>query len=72
VLSDFYKNEETDLIWWVDNTEAVGEWLFSFDKKKIYNMFEDYPGKLTDDEIAIFDRENPYWAEFFKGRRSNR
>lgn len=68
MLSDFYKNEETDLIWWVDNTDAIGEWLFSFDKKKIYNMFRDYPDKLTAKEKAIFDRENPFWADFFKDR----
>ena len=68
MLSDFYKNEETDLIWWVDNTDTIGEWLFSFDKKKIYNMFRDYPDKLTAKEKAIFDRENPFWADFFKDR----
>lgn len=68
MLSDFYKNEETDLIWWVDNTDSIGEWLFSFDKKKIYNMFRDYPDKLTAKEKAIFDRENPFWADFFKDR----
>ena len=72
VLSDFYKNNEDDLIWWVDDTEQTGLWLFSFDKEKIFNMFQDYPYKLTAEQIAIFDRENPYWAEFFKDRRSNR
>lgn len=72
MLSDFYKNEETDVIWWVDDTEQTGEWLFSFDKKKIYNMFRDYPDKLTKKERAIFDKENPFWADFFKDRRSNR
>lgn len=76
VLSDFYKNNPDDAIWWVDEGETVdgawessaGEWLFSFDKKKIYNMFRDYPDKLTAKEKAIFDRENPFWADFFKDR----
>lgn len=71
-LSDFYKNEPNDKIWWVDDTEQTGVWLFSFDKKKIYNMFRDYPYKLTAIEKAIFDRENPFWADFFKDRRSDR
>lgn len=65
----FYKNNELDSIWWVDNPDVLGEWLFSFDKKKIFNMFEDYPWKLTKEQKEIFDRENPYWADFFKSRQ---
>lgn len=66
---DFYKNNESDTIFWVDNVDNVGEYLFSFDKKKIYNMFSDYPWKLTPEEKVIFDRENPEWADFFKDRK---
>ena len=65
----FYKENETDVIWWVDDPETKGVWLFSFDKKTIYNLFEDYPHKLTPEQKEIFDRENPYWAEFFKDRQ---
>lgn len=68
MLSDFYHNEPNDVIWWVDDTETTGEWLFSFDQKKVYNMFRDYPEKLTPEQKAIFDKENPYWANFFKDR----
>lgn len=68
MLSDFYKNNENDVIWWVDDIDHFGHHLFSFDKKKIYNLFRDYPYALTDDEKAIFDAENPYWADFFKDR----
>lgn len=64
----FYKANDGDLIWWVD-TDSIGEWLFSFDQKKIYNMFRDYPHNMTDEEIRIFDRECPYWADFFKDRK---
>ncbi len=67
--ANFTKNNPNDLIWWIDNPERIGEWLFSFDKKKIFNMFADYPWKLTPEEKAIFDRENPYWADFFKDRK---
>lgn len=65
-LSDFYHNEPDDKIWWVNNMDAIGEFLFSFDKKKIYNLFEDYPDKLTPEQKALFDRENPYWKRFFQ------
>ena len=63
----FIKNNENDVIWWVDNgNETKGEWLFTFDKANIFNMFQDYPHKLTKKQREIFDKENPYWADFFK------
>ena len=65
----FYKNNRGDKIWWVNNSETVGEWLFTFDKKTIFNMFSDYPDKLTPEQKALFDKENPYWAEFFADRQ---
>ena len=70
-LNKFYKNNPSDVIWWVDNPEKVGEWLFSFDKKTVFNMFADYPHKLTAEQKAIFDKENPNWAEFFKDRTAH-
>ncbi len=63
----FYKNNPTDKIYWVE-TDAVGQWLFTFDKKTIFNMFQDYPDMLTPEQKEIFDRENPYWKEFFASR----
>ena len=65
----FYKKNETDTIWWIDNPDKVGEHLFTFDKEKIFNLFKDYPQSLTPEEKETFDRENPYWAEFFKERK---
>lgn len=67
--SNFYKENTTDQIWWVDNPDAVGVWEFSFDRKTVFNMFEDYPWKLTPEQKEIFDKENPYWADFFKDRQ---
>lgn len=69
MLSDFYKMNPDDEIWWVDNIDAVGEFLFSFDKKKVFNLFQDYPYKLSLEQKRIFDKENPYWAEFFSDRQ---
>ncbi|MCQ2581913.1 MAG: hypothetical protein MJ170_02935 [Alphaproteobacteria bacterium] len=63
MLSDFYKDNETDKIWWIFDTENRGEYLFSFDKKHIFNFFQDYPQKLTKEQKLIFDRENPELAK---------
>lgn len=65
---DLYKEEETDQIYWLDTVDLIGVRLFTFDKKKVYNLFADYPYKLSREEKEIFDKENPYWADFFKGR----
>ena len=70
-LGDFYKNNPSDKIWWVDNMEAKGEFLFSFDKETIFNLFSDYPFKLTKEQREEFDKENPFWAEFFRDRVQN-
>lgn len=70
MLNDkFYKEKPSDLIWWVDTSDKDGVFLFSFDKVKVYNLFTDYPHKLTPEQKAIFDKENPYWADFFKDRQ---
>ncbi len=63
---DFYKENDTDRIWWVDTVDRIGLYLFSFDRKKIYNLFSDYPHKLSAEEKRIFDEENPYWKAFFR------
>ena len=41
----------------------------SFDRKKIYNLFEDYPYNMTEEEVEIFDSENPFWRDFFSDRK---
>lgn len=66
--SRFYKNKPTDTIWWVES-EHVGEHLFTFDKKRIFNLFADYPWKLSIKEKEIFEKENQEWAEYFKDRK---
>ena len=68
VLSDFYKNSESDSVWWVDDLEHIGRYLFSFDKERVYNLFSDYPQELTDEQLRVFNRENPFWVEFFSVR----
>lgn len=67
-MKTYYKNKENDRIWWVEDPEYVGRFEFSFDKKRNYNLFADYPEKLSDDEKRIFDEENPEWVKFFTGQ----
>lgn len=62
-LSDWYKNNENDSIWWRENLDAVGEFLFSFDRKKTYNFFRDYPQELTEEQRRQFEKENPELAK---------
>ena len=61
----WYKNKETDTIWWKDDPTVIGVWIFSFDKTTEFNMFHDYPYKLTKEQKQIFDKENPQWADFY-------
>lgn len=65
---EFYKNNETDRCWWVFDNETIGKPAISFDKKHIFYLFRDYPEKLTDEQLSIFNAENPEWADFFKDR----
>lgn len=69
MLNNWYKENEKDQIWWKDTSDKVGEFIFSFDKEKEFNLFADYPHKLTPKEKEIFDKENSYWKEFFKDRQ---
>lgn len=66
----YFKNDPNDVIWWLDNGEEVkGEFIFTFDQKTHFNMFADYPHKLTAEQKRIFDEENPFWKDFFSDRK---
>ena len=64
----FYKKNRGDKTFWVEEG-GDGEMMFTFDGVHIYNLFADYPWRLTEEEKAIFDAENPFWADFFKDRQ---
>lgn len=65
----WYKDDPNNKIWWLDNgNEQTGVFVFSFDKKTRYNLFADFPYKLTDEQKLIFIEENPRWAYFFRDR----
>ena len=61
----FYKKKDNDKIWSVEEIGYIGKLLYSFDKKNIYNLWTDYPHNFTKEEKELFDKENPYWKEFF-------
>ncbi len=64
----FYKEHKGDKVWWVDYPNRVGDLAVSFDKKEMIHLFRDYPWQLTIEQKRQFDKENPYWAEFFEDR----
>lgn len=64
----YYKKNRKDLIWWLDTSYRDGLFIFSFDKKTDFDLFRDYPYKLTPEQKKIFDRENPFWKDFFSVR----
>ena len=68
MLGQFFKQKPTDSIWWVREIGTKGKLLFSFDKKKVFNFFRDYPEKLTPEQKALFDKENPELADFYAGK----
>ncbi len=61
----WYKEHPEDRIWWLES-DTAGDFVFSFDKKRTFSLFRDYPEALSAQQKEIFDRENPYWADFFK------
>jgi hypothetical protein len=65
----FYKNNEKDKIWWKEPDESIGQFVFTFDKKKMYNLYTDYPYNMTEEQVQQFDKENPEWADYFKDRK---
>lgn len=64
-------NELVQKFQWIEDPETIGEMRFTFDGKKIYNLFHDYPHALTPDEKEAFDQKNPYWVNYFKDRQKH-
>ncbi len=72
-LWDFQKKSRKSKVYWTAPAgECIGVMLFSLDKKNIYNLFYDFPHNLTDEEVKIFCKSEPFWAEFFCDRLEKR
>lgn len=65
---EFYKAEPENKMWQVSDNKYIGQLLVSFDKKTVLNLWTDYPQKFTPEQRAIFEKECPEWARFFKNR----
>jgi len=62
-----YKNNPSDKVTWIEDTEQIGIYKFTFDgTDKVFYLFGDYPDKLTKEQRHIFDQENPQWRDFFR------
>ncbi len=61
------KNKPNDKVWWLDIPYDKGTLVFSFNKKDKFYLYRDYPKKLTKEQKEIFDKENPFWKEYFGG-----
>lgn len=58
-FGDPYKMKDGDTIWWLDDMDRRGPWLFSFELKEIFNYWGDYPDHLTNEQKMMFDKDNP-------------
>lgn len=65
--SEWEIKDKGNKVWWLVN-EDDGAMVFSFDRKKAFNLWQDYPGSLTADQKEIFDNEDPFWRDYFSGR----
>ena len=52
-------------MWWLVIPYDKGTFVFSFNKKEKFYLFRDYPQKLTKEQKEMFDKENPFWKEYF-------
>lgn len=65
----FSKEFPDDDIWIVERLQdnkiihTADEYLFSFDKKTIFNFWKDYPDNLTKEQADIFRNKFPILAQ---------
>lgn len=64
----FYRKDKDSKVWWAYVEGYKGIHIFSFDRKKTFNLFRDYSYKLTEEEKRMFDECEPFWARFFNNR----
>lgn len=62
----YWHKEKGEKIWWL--YDGRRELVFSFDRVHKYYLFRDYPYKLTREQKEIFDKENPFWVDYFADR----
>ena len=55
-------------VYFIYKPDRIGEMIFTFDGKRKYNLFRDYPKALTPTQKQIFDKTFPFWARYFSDR----
>lgn len=69
---DYYDDKTTDKensgVEWTSTPYSIGEHTFRVNGGKEHNLFADFPHNLTPEEVAVFRREESYWADYFAGR----
>ena len=65
------KNNPKDKVWWLDIHQDKGTIVFSFDRKERFYLYREY-FKMNEEQQRIFDKENPFWANFFHGEGNNK
>lgn len=65
-LGKFKKRNDSSPIWWIGDLRYFGRQYFTFDKKVIFNLHEDYPQNLTTEQKQIFKRDFPELASLFE------
>ena len=69
-MKQWKKDSPNNSVWWlveVDEEIDEDDYVFSFDKKRRYHLFRDYPMKLTPEELEIFNKEYPFWRRYLVG-----
>ena len=46
--------------------EVVGLIEITFDFKKIYNLWQDYPQNMSREEVEILNEGQPFWKDFLR------
>ena len=72
MIGEFYKHKESDTIFWTTDDDELESIYFTFDKKKLFNPFRDYPYNLTKEQVEIFEKENPDYTEYYSYRKADR
>lgn len=65
-----YKENPYHVTSWVNHIGYIGEFIVTFDGKTGYNLFSEYPRAFSKEQLEIFDKEHPFWANFFKDRKT--
>lgn len=60
------KNNKDDIVSWDVADNESPKFRFDDEPEKEYFLHGGYV-KLSKERKAIFDKENPFWAEFFNG-----